>query len=155
MVCNSDSYYWNFKAIYAFVRVSTFSWCISASLDTASHWNSHRKHASSTAGTQVWDSKFGTLRSGVLNWMSPHTAINHQVTHCKVPSSIYNHQHILLQAVTAPAVSSVFCTSCLNLLMGMIFGMGTRLSAWWSISVIMHQKHVMERISRILHTLLQ
>ena len=155
MVCNSDSYYWNFKAIHAFVRVSTFSWCISASLDTASHWNSHRKHASSTAGTQVWDSKFGTLRSGVLNWMSPHTAINHQVTHCKVPGSIYNHQHILLQAVAAPAVSSVFCTSCLNLLMRMIFGMGTRLSAWWSISVIMHQKHVMERISRILHTLLQ
>ena len=31
MVCNSDSYYWNlknFKAIYTFVRVSTFSWCI-------------------------------------------------------------------------------------------------------------------------------
>ena len=29
MVCNSDSYYWNFKnykAIYAFVRVFTFSW---------------------------------------------------------------------------------------------------------------------------------
>ena len=31
MVCNSDSYYWNFKnfkAIYTFVRVSTFSWCL-------------------------------------------------------------------------------------------------------------------------------
>ena len=30
MVCNSDSYYWNFKnfkAIYVFVRVSMFSWC--------------------------------------------------------------------------------------------------------------------------------
>ena len=30
MVCNSNSYYWNFlnfKAIYGFVRVWTFSWC--------------------------------------------------------------------------------------------------------------------------------
>jgi len=30
MVCNSDSYYWNFikfKAIYGFVRVSLISWC--------------------------------------------------------------------------------------------------------------------------------
>ena len=30
MVCNSDSYYWNFKnfkAIYGFVRVWMFSWC--------------------------------------------------------------------------------------------------------------------------------
>ena len=30
MICNSDSYYWNFinfKAIYGFVRVSLISWC--------------------------------------------------------------------------------------------------------------------------------
>ena len=35
MVCNSDSYYWNFinfKAIYGFVRVWTFSWCHSICL---------------------------------------------------------------------------------------------------------------------------
>ena len=33
MICNSDSYYWNFinfKAIYGFVRVSLISWCLPA-----------------------------------------------------------------------------------------------------------------------------
>ena len=52
-----------------------------------------------------WDGKFRTSKSGVLNWMP---TIDHQVSHCKVSGSIYNHKCILLQAVTAATVSSCF-----------------------------------------------
>ena len=56
-----------------------------------------------------WDGKFRPSRSRVLNWMPP--TINHQVGHCKPSGSIYNRQHILLQAVTAATVSSFFLYS--------------------------------------------
>ena len=42
MVCNSDSYYWNFinfKAIYGFVRVSLISWCHSTIPLRYPQWN--------------------------------------------------------------------------------------------------------------------
>jgi len=63
MVCNSDSYYWNFKnfkAIYGFVRVSLISWCCDC--DTLDQFDTSTQTASDR--DQVKISTLGKAQTG-------------------------------------------------------------------------------------------